>query len=69
MESIPQAGVRINPGDPTAFTQVLALPDVEVTALERTADPPHLMLHCRVRPQPVACPHCDAPTNAVQISR
>jgi len=23
MESIPQAGVRINPGDPTAFTQVV----------------------------------------------
>jgi len=40
MESIPQAVVRINPSDPTAFTQVLALPDMDVTALERTADPP-----------------------------
>ena len=64
MESIPQAGARINPGDPTAFTQVLALPDVEVTALERAADPPQLTLHCRVRPHPVACSRCGAPTTA-----
>ena len=65
MESIPQAVVRINPSDPTAFTQVLALPDMDVTALERTADPPPLTLYCRVRPQPVACPRCGACATAV----
>jgi transposase len=44
---------------------VLALPDVEVTALERTADPLRLTLHCRLRPQPIACPRCGAPTTAL----
>jgi transposase len=60
MESIAEDGLWINALSPTALTQLLALEDLVVTALELVPWQARLYLHCTPSSSVAVCPACHA---------
>ncbi len=50
---------------PTALTQLLALEDLMVTALELVPGHNRLYLHCRPTSPQAVCPHCHAASGQI----